>query len=257
MQSAFIYKNFEPSSVRYRNAGLIVLFLLFSLFASSCAVAPIPEISKEERAQRDQKIGTSLVPKFEENRIFRKDVVSLNYLREIAVNLSASFEQLQEPPIRLQILSEKGWFNYSLPGNRLYLSSELLAHLRFENELAAMIALELGHLVHRNFIERFDELGSPKAPVLNQVFFQYSEQADIKALESAMQMLYRAGYDPRGMVTFLGQFEGNHGQSPYPKEILPKMIEKARRVIALQAPLRNPIVRSERFISIMERMRKL
>lgn len=85
----------------------------------------------------------------------------------------------------------------------------------------------------------------------------FSLETRTMALESAMEFLYQAGFDPRGMVHLLGKYQENPEKSPYDEFTVKVMMENAWRMIALHAPLRNPIVRSDHFLALFHRIQKL
>jgi hypothetical protein len=76
-------------------------------------------------------------------------------------------------------------------------------------------------------------------------------------LPVAVGILYRAGFDGRGLVAHLERYRAYPEASPYSPARLEKMIDLARRTIALSSPLRNPIVRSPAFQAIRPRLRRL
>ena len=91
---------------------------------------------------------------------------------------------------------------------------------------------------------------------LNGVF-AFSEDAEIAASKKAVGILYRAGFDARGLICLFEKFKNNSEHSPYELSTINKIIEQARREIASQAPLRNPIIRSQAFIKIQKRIQHL
>jgi predicted Zn-dependent protease len=154
----------------------------------------------------------------------------------------------------------------------------LLRGIKFENEIAAEIAIQFSHLVEKHALERFlrlqerklEELmgSSFRGPLLWETsaqvdyfgldgVFAFSEQAEISAAKMAIGLLYHAGFDSRGLVSLFQRFQNNSKHSPYELSTINKIIETTRREIALQAPLRNPIVRSPAFVKIQKRMREL
>jgi hypothetical protein len=76
-------------------------------------------------------------------------------------------------------------------------------------------------------------------------------------VEVAVSLLYRAGYDPRGLVSLWARFRALGLASPYGAELLSRMEEKSREAITLYAPLRNPIVRSDPFLEMRKRVQQL
>lgn len=94
----------------------------------------------------------------------------------------------------------------------LYFPLRALRESRFENEVAAIAAIGL----------------SARAP---------------KPFEAAVELLYRAGFDPRGVVA-VAERQNTDEQK----------IADARARIALYPPLRNPVVSTDVFASTMRRL---
>jgi predicted Zn-dependent protease len=159
----------------------------------------------------------------------------------------------------------------------------MIRAVEFENELAANMAFQFGqilkgHVLLRMQDDRVREQGgdregtpallegivssAPKAERDIDYFsptgiFELSDELNLNAVNPAVEILYQAGYDPRGLVAVWEKLLAHPDRSPYEAVLLRKLIEKTRRTIAQYSPLRNPIVRSQDFISIQRRIQKL
>lgn len=193
----------------------------------------------------------------------RKDEAVIRYLETLTSELSKGTPELESrmPIIKVFVEKKQRWKNFGIPGSRVYLSAGLLRALNYENEVAAVIAMELAHIQRKALIRNIQErihLEKTKGGIEEvTTAFTFPEEDWVDALPVALEMLYQAGFDPRGMVSLLGHFKKSKSRSPYPPEFLEKLLENARRHIALQAPLRNPIVRSERFLAIRPKLQRL
>jgi hypothetical protein len=75
------------------------------------------------------------------------------------------------------------------------------------------------------------------------------------AIESAVDRIYKAGYDPRGLVSYFDRVPTkSKNQVESENEALK---DKSRRTIAFYAPLLNPIVRTEDFYKMRKRLERL
>lgn len=235
------------------------LIFTLLLFASSCTTAPVHQLTPGERFQQDSALGLQLSAKFQEQVRLKEDEAVQLYLEELGKTLVDASPELNGFPIEVRLIDPvRGKSrNFGLPGNRLYLERRFLKEIRFENELAALIALELGHLERRTVLSRLEKNGAAESDLLGpQGLFALEEKEWLEGLSKGMEMLYRAGYDPRGMVMLLTDYQKS-ALSPWNEELVQKGLETARRVIALHAPLRNPIVRSERFLTMKKRIQQL
>jgi predicted Zn-dependent protease len=236
---------------------------------AGCATPPpAPLLTPEEQIRQDLNTGVSLAQDFESRVSLKRDVEVAVYLRQLAQALADPTPELARSPLGVFLIREgKGkWRTYSLPGNRIYLPVELLRELGFENEIAALIAVEFGHLLGRDSVRRLAELRDPRenapAPAPARIFgengiFAFTEAERIAAAERAVDILYRAGYDPRGLVSVWQKYRAHPDRSPLDAGTLGKLQEATRRAIATRAPLRNPVVRSAAFITIQKRIRRL
>lgn len=113
---------------------------------------------------------------------------------------------------------------FVLPGGRIYVSRKLIAAARTEDELASVIAHELGHLVARHSAidttRRLKEvLGVTSVGDRRDIFEKYNQlienvgrkpeafkvrdrEGQLSADQAGMFALVAAGYDPEAMATF-------------------------------------------------------
>src|SRR5206468_4279479 len=112
---------------------------------------------------------------------------------------------LADAPTDVLLVEDRGqrWKNYGLPTSRLYLSASLIRSIDYENELAAVLAFELGHLTKRHALKRLSDKPQQQPGV--EYFgpngiFAFNEEQQLEAAAEAVNIMYRAGYDPRGLV---------------------------------------------------------
>ncbi len=233
--------------------------------ASSCASAPpAPQETVQQRNEREVIIGSELARQLESQLRIRREPEISAYVTELAHRLLAGAPELHESAVNVSIIrdGDARWRSYSLPGIRVYLSSSLLKNMQFENELAAVVAFELGHVRARSVIEQLRRDQAGDFPANADFFgpagvFDYNDEQLLQALSAAIEMMYSAGYDLRGMVSLLNRFQADASISPFEGSTLSKLTDRTREIIAQHAPLRNPIVRSDRFLAIQKRMQRL
>lgn len=228
-----------------------------------------PAPTLEERIREDNQKGEKLSTEFEEKIQIKSDTEITVYLRSIAVKLSQSQPELKVAPVGVFLVSNEAqrWRNYSLPGNRIYISVNLLKEIEFENEAAAAIAIELSHIYKRWVLERSQPKNSPESnsPIVaarptffgEHSLFEYSDVEWNESLTEAVKLMYRAGYDPRGMVTLLKKYEKKGKASPFSAKKINLLLEGVRSTVVSLAPLRNPVVRTEAFMNLRQRIDRL
>ena len=266
-----------------RRSGFDALALTLSLvfFSYGCSSGPVLKVpTHEEQVQQDNAIGLELSRQFESKLKLKTDSEVQTYLQRVAQRLADATPDLKSAKMDVLLVNDKPglWQNFGLPGYRIYLSSGLLRNLEFENEVAAVIAYELAHLLKRDALSNLKkstgvdsvELSVPGSLLLHagedskgvafsgpKGIFQFKEDQILAADASAVSLLYRTGYDARGLVSVWEKYGAHADHSPYSHDLLSRLSEQARQTIDLYVPLRNPVVRSDAFHGIQERIRKL
>lgn len=268
-----VAKRTERRSEKLAYAAAACLVAAASLF--SCAgPEPRREVTLEERIREDNRIGQEMSADFESRIDLKKNVEVSIYLRKVAQRLADISPELRGAPLGVFLVQDSksaNWKNYSLPGNRIYLSVNVIKRLDYENELAGLMAFELSHILNRHVLARLQEeqvlkekgtdggiLPSKKVDFFGgSGLFSFTDENRIQSAETAVSLMYKAGYDPRGMVGLWNRYTSFGSKSPYEPELLSKLVEKSRESIAYFAPLRNPVVRSDAFLSMKRRIESL
>jgi predicted Zn-dependent protease len=119
---------------------------------------------------------------------------------------------------------------FATVGGFVYITRGMLAELQSETELAGVLAHEISHISHRHVAKQQtralgyqilgigamalgatlgnadNNLGAAPLGVsaaLATIMSSYSQEAELEADESGLLLMAQAGYDPRGLVTFL------------------------------------------------------
>jgi len=146
------------------------------------------------------------------------------------------------------------WMTVGFAGRKFVVARGLLRNVEFENQLAAALCFELAHVQLRHLVTRVDQMGT--APARDRLF-QYTDQENMDALVFAVNLMYRSGYDIRGFGTLWDLYESHSGFSPYSPALLQKLREKTREEIVQFAPVNDPIVRTNEFVKIYQRLKAL
>lgn len=244
--------------------GFILHVILVNLLIlAGCVSAPVQvhEESASTRMQKEREWGDILSKKFEKQVVVKRDFEIQKYIEKLIVKMEPSIRDPASHELKIKLFKGKrpNWLNYSIPGGYLYMSLDALRNIEFENELAAMVALQIGHAHHNHILNK---LKDRKEVEIEDFFgpaglFAYSMDELIEADQFAYQLLYSNGYDPRGIITVWNKLEKNPNFSNYPKETMQALAEKTRQMIVESTPLRNPIVRTTGFYVIQKRIQRL
>lgn len=285
------------------NKKLLTFFLI--LFGvSACSHSPVTEqLTPEEAVRRRQGIGAELAQRLEGHLQVKSDSAVRDYLQKLTLQLKSGVPELQGATVSVQLFKSGSgtWQSYGLPGPRVYVSLEVLKLVKFENELAAEIALQLAHLQKKHLLYRlvgnpeleFSNLAlnvpdgasaitsavpkaedtehdlealfwkRPKESINQIVFFgnegifAFSSAEQIVAFQTAVEILYHAGYDARGLIGLLDLYQTSGKHTPVDEELNQILKDAVRRKIATYVPLLNPIVKTSRFQEIHKRIAQL
>ncbi len=170
----------------------------------------------------ESKLGQIVIDKMSDEFRPCDDKAAIASLQKITKRLSlASGEKNTNPQIYLFHSSEPNAF--SLPGQKIAVLSGFLSDARSENEIAAVLAHEMGHMSKRDSLEAFIEsqglgviaglIGSSGAygGIAEFASFMqnmnYSRQKEFRADEYGAKLLIKAGYSPQGLSSFLSRID--------------------------------------------------
>jgi WD40 repeat protein len=130
---------------------LIVAFTPLAGFAQTkCQPPPIPPFAGNLfTPEQEMILGDAVAAHLESNFAVIDDVEVTGYLRQIGQRLIA-----QMPPTKLQfqffVVDINDMNAFTLPGGRIYVTRKMIAFAKNEDELAGVVAHELGHIVARH-----------------------------------------------------------------------------------------------------------
>jgi hypothetical protein len=201
---------------------------------------PAPQVSREPNIfteEQEVDLGDAIAEQIQRNfRVFDDDEVA-GYLRRIGERV---VKHLPPTKLRFQFflvdLSEANAF--VLPGGRIYVSRKLVAFTQSEDELAAVIAHEIGHLVARQqsltMTRRLKEaLGVTQVTDRRDIFEKYNllvenaarkpevfrhgddhgDKDQIEADQIGLFALAAAGYDPQAHARLFDRLAETKGKT--------------------------------------------
>jgi predicted Zn-dependent protease len=140
-------------------------------------------------------------------------------------------------PYEFRVVNSSSINAFALPGGFIYINRGALSAARSENEIAAVLAHEIAHVSLRHGTNQASKAYLAQAGLgllggllgnrgqsglgqvigmvggfgLNTLFLKYSRSAETQADLLGAQMMRRAGYDPRGMISFLQTIQRHAG----------------------------------------------
>ncbi len=140
-------------------------------------------------------------------------------------------------PYEFRVVNSSQINAFALPGGFVYINRGTLNAARSEDEIAAVLAHEIAHVSLRHGTNQASKaylaqaglgligsllgnrsqsglsqvIGSIGGFGLNTLFLKHSRSAESQADVVGMQMLRRAGYNPRGMISFMQTLQRQSG----------------------------------------------
>jgi Zn-dependent protease with chaperone function len=179
----------------------------------------------------DNSLGDVALAGIQEDWPVCKDEDAEKLLGKITARLERGNTVRQVSP-KIHILKSREANAFALPGNHMVVLSGFLKKTKSENEIAGVLAHEIGHMVHRDPLESFIEAqgigvvtslisgsGSAygdmaKAASMLQIL-SYSRDKELVADRFAVGVLERTGYTADGLGAFLLEIDGPeaHGKT--------------------------------------------
>lgn len=213
----------------HRLAALLCALLL------ACATNPVT--GRQEvvlmSPEREAAVGKQAAAQVAEQMGLVEDPALVAYVGQLGARVAAASPR-KDVPFQFAIANMAETNAFALPGGYVYVSRGLLALARSEDELANVLAHEVGHVAARHAAQRETRalgvgllaiLGTVAAGVLGGdaaasavgqlgqlagagLIASYSRDQERQADEVGQTMAKAAGFDPAGMSTFLGALDG-------------------------------------------------
>lgn len=191
---------------------LIILGLLFSVVAN---------VSAGRDYKKEEKIGRRLAERIEKQFELVKDDKALARIKNIGEELKRA-SKINEINYQFKIVKQDSPNAFALPGGFIYLTEDLLNYIHSDDELAAVIAHEMGHIIHQHSIKQLQDKQKLKLvelltvlvtgdstlgllselasiTILNSYRREYEEEADLTALEILKESKI---YHPVALLTY-------------------------------------------------------
>lgn len=204
----------------------LVVALIATAMAGGCATMggePLNVLS----TQQEIALGQQLSREVERQEKVYPDAVLQGYVREIGERL-ARVSPRQDVAYTFKVIDAPNTVNaFALPGGNMYIYTGLMALCSNEAELAGVMAHEMAHVACHHHGEAMTrqyglELltsialgGNANATVQlaaglvgQGVQSRFSRAQENEADATGMEMLFRAGYAPDAMVSFMAKLQG-------------------------------------------------
>lgn len=216
---------------------LIICFILAAILNNTgCSTSYNLTTQKEELIfvsdEKEVNLGKSLSKQLEH----KYELDNNDLLQERAERIGQALVKVcdrQEIPYHFKVLKEKEVNALSLPGGFIYVNKGLMDKVTSDDELAAALAHEIGHVVARHAVKRIQGLTGytlfkiliaqqAKEPDFNrgvdiafgQIFLAYSREDEILADKLSVKYLKKAKFNPEAALTLLEKLKEAQRKKP-------------------------------------------
>ncbi len=201
---------------------IFILLLIFTLNGNA-----------ERDFEKEEKIGRRLAENVEKQYELVEDDEIIEKVQQIGEYLKEA-SGIDEINYKFKIVKREGPNAFALPGGFIYLTADLLDYVHSDDELAAVIAHEMGHIIHQHSIKQLQDKQKFKLvelltllvtgdstlgilselasiTILNSYRREYEEEADLTALE----LLYKShSYHPVALLTYFERVSSEYMLKP-------------------------------------------
>jgi predicted Zn-dependent protease len=202
----------------------VALLAIGSLLMSGCATLYNPATEKKElvliTTPMEVMLGKNTAMQAAKQYSFVKDPKQVSKVTEIGEKL-AKVSDRTDLKYHFAVVEDKEINAFTIPGGYIYINSGLM-DITNDDELACVIGHEIGHVAARHIAKKLQvQLGygilmnialrnanvSQMQEAINITFnlaqLGYSREDELLSDRLGAKYAYKAGYDPRAMITFL------------------------------------------------------
>ncbi|MBM3250039.1 MAG: septum formation protein Maf [Candidatus Omnitrophica bacterium] len=177
-------------------------------------------------------MGESIARQIAKEYKFAEDPLISKRVEDIGLRIAAVCDR-KELDYHFFVLEEEEVNAVSLPGGYVYINKGLIDKVSSDDELAGVIAHEVGHIVARHSIKKLQglqvysilrmliaqapgsgEAGAAADSAFTELLLGYSREDELLADQLGARYSKLAGYDPRGMITFLEKLQQINRRKP-------------------------------------------
>jgi len=224
--------------MKIRSSKLIFLLVCLPpafFYFSGCVTEYNLATKKQETlmydSEKEVKIGEAVAPKIEEQFDIVTDADINERVERIFRKLVAVCDR-KDLVYFIKVLDDDPINAVSLPGGYVYVFRGLIDHVENDDQLAGVIAHEIGHITAKHGVKRMQNAYAAMALqiaavtsgknniaqgtnlALTSLFLEYSQQDEMEADRLSVKYLKKAGYDPKAMPDFLKIMEKEKDKEP-------------------------------------------
>lgn len=184
--------------------------------------------------EKEIAIGKEIATEVDHQAKLITDPVINEYVNRVAQNVARNSDL--KIPLTVKVIDDPTINAFTLPGGFIYVNSGTLQAADEEDQLAGVLAHEIGHAAARHWAQQMTRatiLQYAMLPLMFTpmsigtyygveaamngipiVFLKFGRNAEAEADELGLQYMYKAGYDPNSYVAFFGKVLQEERRSP-------------------------------------------
>ncbi|MFH0827413.1 MAG: Maf family nucleotide pyrophosphatase [Candidatus Omnitrophota bacterium] len=215
---------------------LILLMLFFALTLTGCSTEYNIVTGQQETyyysSEREEQMGKSISKAVEKEYKLAQDPLLRKRMEDIGKKIVAVSDR-QDIDYHFEVLDDEEVNAVSLPGGYVYVNKGLIDVVDNDDQLAAVLAHEIAHIVARHSIKKLQALqgysllrvlfaatpetqavGAASDVAFGSILMGYSREDELLADQLGARYLELAGYNPRAMINFLEKLERINKRKP-------------------------------------------
>ena len=239
-----LYRMLKEMDIRIFKLLLVTLCLCdLVIFSTGCSTEYNMVTGQQESyyysTDREEELGKSMSKQLEQQVKLAEDPLIGQRVKNIGNKIVAVADR-KDIAYSFKAIADDEINAVSLPGGFVYVNKGLIDRVASDDELAAVIAHEVGHIVARHSIKKLQAvLGYNLAQIITipipqsgpvrsaadlaftQLYLGYSREDELLADQLGARYAQLAGYNPRAMITFLEKLQEYSRRKPLqPKNYL-------------------------------------
>jgi Zn-dependent protease with chaperone function len=220
--------------VMLKEFGVKALSFVLAVSLAGCSTSFNTATMRQETlmhsTEKEVDIGVSAATAFEKQFTVLDDVEMQTRVQTI-LNRIVAVSDRQELIYVIKVIDEKEVNAVSLPGGYIYIFKGLIDEVQNDDQLAAVVAHEVGHITAKHAMKRLQAIygaqllqiltvasGSANAAggvnaAIGTLFTEHSQMDEFEADKLAVKYVRRAGYNPEEVPGMLRILETHHQKS--------------------------------------------
>ncbi len=181
---------------------------------------------------REVQLGKAISEQVEKENKLVSDLLIQKRVEDIGKKIAAVSDR-KEISYQSKEIEDEQVHAVSLPGGFEYVNKGLVDKISGDDELAGVLAHEVGHIVARHSVKKLQaiqgysilrilmaaapgagEAGMAADAAFTELLLGYSREDELLADQLGVRYAKRAGYDPRAMITFLEKLQDINRRKP-------------------------------------------